>query len=81
MASHGHHSSAPTRKLRGNEWRVLGLLLPYLWEYRGRVLLALGLLAAAKVANVLVPLVLKEIVDGLDPKLQLVAVPVALLAA
>jgi ATP-binding cassette, subfamily B, heavy metal transporter len=81
MATHGHHSSAPTQKLRGNEWRVLGILLPYLSEYRWRVVLALALLAAAKLANVSVPLVLKEIVDGLDPKLQLVAVPVAMLAA
>src|SRR5689334_7315132 len=81
MAAHGHHSSAPTKKLRGNEWRAVGVLLPYLWEYRGRVILALVLLTGAKVANVLVPLVLKRIVDGLDPKLQIVAVPVAMLAA
>ena len=81
MATHGHHSSAPTQKLQGSEWRVLGLLAPYLWEYRWRVALALALLAGAKLANVAVPLVLKGIVDGLDPKMQLVAVPVALLAA
>jgi len=81
MAAHGHHSSAPTQKLRGNEWRAVGVLLPYLWEYRGRVVIALVLLTAAKVANVLVPLVLKHIVDDLDPKLQIVAVPVALLVA
>ena len=81
MATQGHHSSAPTQKLRGNEWRVIGLLLPYLWEYRWRVAAALVLLAGAKIANVGVPLVLKRIVDGLDPKMQLVAVPVALLAA
>src|SRR5689334_8925199 len=81
MAAHGHHSSAPTKKLRGNEWRAVGVLLPYLWEYRGRVILALVLLTGAKVANVLVPLVLKHIVDDLDPKLQIVAVPVALLVA
>jgi ATP-binding cassette subfamily B protein len=81
MAAHGHHSSAPDRKLRGNEWRSVKVLLPYLMEFRGRVLLALALLATAKLANVGVPLVMKGIVDGLDPKLQVVAVPVALLAA
>jgi ATP-binding cassette subfamily B protein len=81
MATQRHHSSAPTQALRGNEWRVVGLLAPYLWEYRWRVALALVLLAGAKLANVAVPLVLKGIVDGLDPKLQLAAVPVALLAA
>jgi ATP-binding cassette subfamily B protein len=85
MAAHGHHSSAPTQALRGNEWRSVGVLLPYLWDFRGRVALALTLLAAAKFANVGVPLVMKEIVDqvnpGLDPRLAVVAVPVALLAA
>ncbi|MSQ89127.1 MAG: ABC transporter ATP-binding protein/permease, partial [Betaproteobacteria bacterium] len=85
MTAHGHHSSAPTQSLRGNEWRSVGVLLPYLWDFRWRVLLALTLLVAAKLANVGVPLVMKEIVDGLnpglDPKLALVAVPMVLLAA
>ena len=74
------HSSAPTQRLRGNEWKAVGTLVPYLWEYKWRVILALGCLVAAKLANVGVPLVMKEVVDGLDPTLQLVAVPVALLA-
>jgi ATP-binding cassette subfamily B protein len=81
MAAHGHHSAGSAEKLRGSEWRSVGILLPYLMEFRGRVLLALALLASAKLANVGVPLVMKGIVDGLDPKLQVVAVPVALLAA
>ena len=62
------------------EWRNLGTLVPYLWEYKWRVVLALLCLVTAKLANVGVPLVMKEVVDGLDPSLQLVAVPVALLA-
>jgi ATP-binding cassette subfamily B protein len=74
------HSAAPTQRLRGNEWKALASLLPYLWEYKGRVLLALVLLVGAKLANVAVPLVMKEVVDNLDPSLQIVAVPVALLA-
>ena len=41
-------------------------LLPFLWNYRGRVVLALGFLVLAKVANVGIPLVLKEIVDNLE---------------
>jgi len=81
MATHAHHRSAPTGPLRRGEWRAAAALLPYLWEFRGRVLLALACLVAAKLANVSVPLVLKEVVDGLDPKLALVAVPAALLAA
>jgi ABC-type transport system involved in Fe-S cluster assembly fused permease/ATPase subunit len=81
MAAQGHHSSAPAEALRGNEWRSVGVLLPYLLEFRWRVLLALTLLTAAKLANVGVPLVMKRIVDGLDAKMAVVAVPVALLAS
>ena len=81
MAAQGHHSSAPVQALRGNEWRSVAVLLPYLWDFRWRVLLALTLLVAAKFANVGVPLVMKEIVDGLDPKFAVVAMPMALLAA
>ena len=80
MATHRHHSAAPTQPLSGTEWRALASLLPYLLEYRWRVALALSFLAAAKFANVGVPLVMKEIVDGLDPKIALVALPAALLA-
>jgi ATP-binding cassette, subfamily B, heavy metal transporter len=81
MATHPHHSSAPGQKLRGNEWRSVGILVPYLWEYRWRVIIALAFLTSAKLANVGVPLIMKGIVDGLDPKIAVVAVPVALLAA
>jgi ATP-binding cassette, subfamily B, heavy metal transporter len=71
---------APPQRVRGNEWKAVGTLLPYLWEYKWRVILALACLVAAKLANVGVPLVMKEVVDSLDPSLQLVAVPVAMLA-
>src|SRR5690606_2386768 len=62
------------------EWRAIPALLPYLWEYKWRVVFALACLVAAKLANVGVPLVMKEVVDSLDPTLQVVAVPAALLA-
>ena len=74
------HGTTPTQRLRGSEWKALGTLLPYLWEYKWRVVIALAFLVIAKIANVGVPLVMKEVVDGLDTRLQLVAVPVALLA-
>src|SRR6185295_1094937 len=74
------HDAAPVRKLSGNEWRALGRLLPYLLEFKWRVGIALAFLVVAKLANVAVPLVMKEVVDGLDPRLQALAVPVALLA-
>lgn len=53
--------------------RSIGRLFPYLWEFRGRVLIALALLVGAKLASVAVPLVLKEIIDALDkPRPELV---------
>jgi len=64
-----------------NEWRAVGMLLPYLWEYKWRVLIALTFLASAKVANVGVPLVLKSVVDALTPDQQVLALPLALLVA
>ncbi len=51
---------------RGNDIKTLRSLAPFLWTYRGRVLLALGFLVLAKIANVGIPLVLKDIVDRLD---------------
>jgi ATP-binding cassette subfamily B protein len=59
----------------------LRMLAPFLWEYRGRVALALGLLVLAKFANLGVPLALKEIVDSLSPDRAVLVVPIALLAA
>ncbi len=72
---------APLTKPSRSEWRTVAGLLPYLWEYKWRVGLALVLLVAAKLANVAVPLVMKGIVDDLDPTLALLIVPAALLAA
>ncbi|HSN42295.1 MAG TPA: ABC transporter ATP-binding protein/permease [Burkholderiales bacterium] len=57
------------------------MLLPYLWEFKGRVIVALIFLTAAKLANVGVPLVLKEIVDSLDATHAVLTLPLALLAA
>jgi ATP-binding cassette subfamily B protein len=73
------HQAAPTARLSGSEWKAIPTLLPYLWEYKWRVGLALAFLIAAKLANVAVPLIMKQVVDGLDPRLQAVAIPVALL--
>ena len=64
-----------------NDLANLRALLPYLWAYRGRVLLALSALVLAKVANVGVPVVLKEIVDNFTIEATLMAIPVALLLA
>lgn len=62
-----------------NDWQTIRSLLPYLWEFKGRVVIALTLLLMAKLANVAVPLVLKEIVDALDQPQTLLVLPVLLL--
>jgi len=59
--------------------RSIGRLFPYLWEFRGRVLLALTLLVGAKLASVAVPLVLKEIIDALDQPRAEPVLPLALI--
>ena len=68
-----------------SNWRTIKRLGPYVWQWRWRVLIALGFLVGAKLANVGVPLVLKDLVDSLDLKpgdpRTLLAVPVALLLA
>ena len=61
-----------------NDWKTICTLLPYLWEYKGRVALALLLLVMAKLASVAVPLVLKEIVDALDQPRDVLVLPVLL---
>ncbi|MFN3710124.1 MAG: ABCB family ABC transporter ATP-binding protein/permease [Alishewanella aestuarii] len=55
-------------------------LWPYLMAFKGRVLLALLCLLAAKAATLLVPFALKEIVDALDSGRQaLLVLPLALI--
>ena len=65
--------------------QTLARLWPYLWAYRGRVLLALAFMVGAKLANVGVPVLLKTMVDRLAPEAgspqALLAVPVGLLLA
>ena len=71
-----HYGQPPSGR---NDWKTIKSLLPYVWEYRGRVGLALLFLAAAKGATVSVPLVLKEIVDSLSVKDQVLVLPIVLL--
>ncbi len=62
-----------------SNFKTIASLLPYLWEFKVRVILALSLLVLAKLANVSVPLVLKEIVDALDQARAELVLPVFLL--
>ncbi|MBY0340162.1 MAG: ABC transporter ATP-binding protein/permease [Rhodocyclaceae bacterium] len=66
-----------------HDWTTIKSLLPYLWQWKWRVLLALSCLIAAKLANVAVPIIFKHIVDdlGLDDPGKLMLVPLGLLAA
>lgn len=61
------------------DWRVIRTLIPYLWEYRGRVLIATVFLIAAKLANIAVPLLMKQIVDSLNADHAVLVVPISLL--
>jgi ATP-binding cassette, subfamily B, heavy metal transporter len=63
------------------DWQTIRTLLPYLWGYRGRIGAALACLVLAKLANVGVPVLMKGIVDALDPRIAVLTVPLALLAA
>ncbi|CAK0762163.1 ATM1-type heavy metal exporter [Gammaproteobacteria bacterium] len=74
MRYNKHTILSPTR----DDWGTIRALLPFLWDYRGRVLIALIALVLAKLANVGVPLVLKELIDHLGR--MPAVVPVAMLA-
>ncbi|MBS0308102.1 MAG: ABC transporter ATP-binding protein/permease [Proteobacteria bacterium] len=80
-------SSEPAPLATGprNDWATIKTLLPYLWAYKWRVLLALLFLVGAKLAQVGVPLILKELVDHMtispgNPRALLV-LPLGLLLA
>ena len=63
-----------------NRSHSLRSLLPFLWEFRGRTLLALAFLVIAKLATVTIPVALKLIVDRLNPvHHSLLVLPLALL--
>ncbi|NML26970.1 ABCB family ABC transporter ATP-binding protein/permease [Zoogloea dura] len=66
-----------------HDWQTIKKLVPYLWAYKWRVLFALGCLISAKFANVTVPLIFKQLVDGLDITREqaIIVVPAALLVA
>jgi len=83
MRHHGETSPPVPSGQRSGDWQTLSRLLPYLWQYKWRVIIALALMVGAKLANVSVPLLLKELIDAMslrpgDPK-QVLVVPVSLL--
>ncbi len=50
-----------------SDWATLQRLFPYLWNYKWRVVAALVFMVGAKMANVGVPLLLKNLVDAMSP--------------
>jgi len=66
-----------------SDWDTLKRLFPYLWDYKWRVLAALTFMVGAKLGNVGVPLLLKNLVDTMNIKpgdtQALLVVPAALL--
>ena len=84
-AYHGAPSIATSGAPR-SDWATLKRLFPYLWEYKWRVMAALAFMVGAKTANVGVPLLLKQLIDTMNPKggidaTALLVVPAALLLA
>jgi ABC-type transport system involved in Fe-S cluster assembly fused permease/ATPase subunit len=59
-------SHQPDHEVTTFNWRVVKLLLPYLFEFKARIFLALACLVLTKVASVYLPFILKDIVDILD---------------
>ena len=76
---HFAHGNTPPPSDR-NDLKTLKTLLPYLWRFKLRVLLALACLIAAKVAGVTTPLYLKDIVDQLSLPATMAVVPLLALA-
>ena len=63
---------------RSGDFETLNTLWPYVWQFRGRVLIAFACLMASILCNVSVPLIFRGVVDRLDPKLAIAAVPLLL---
>ena len=82
---HHAHSSAPAGQhvKQRPDSETLKRLFPYLWQYKWRVLAALMFMVGAKLANVGVPLLLKELIDAMSFKpndpMAVIVVPASLL--
>jgi len=74
-----------TEKANSNraDWQNLQQMMPFVWAYKGRVLLALSCLIISKLAMVGIPVLLKYIVDDLDKDMAstIATVPVVLILA
>ena len=81
MRGHGQHVTQTDGANEHFSWRSLKAVTPFLWEYRGRVLLSLAFLILAKLSLVGIPLMLKKIIEQFENTPQMVvAVPLGLIA-
>jgi ATP-binding cassette, subfamily B, heavy metal transporter len=80
-----HHSVADSKPSQGSDWKVIRDLLPYLLEYKFRVAIALTCLVSAKVTNLGIPILMKQLIDELNIKADspqaLLVVPAGLILA
>ncbi|RYF76503.1 MAG: ABC transporter ATP-binding protein/permease [Comamonadaceae bacterium] len=80
-----HAAGGQPQRSDRSDWATLRRLFPYIWDYKWRVLAALLFMVGAKVANVGVPVLLKNLVDTMTPRpgmaQALLVVPIALLVA
>ena len=91
IPTHGHvamppaSANAAAAHERRSDWSTLKRLLPYLWQYKWRVMAALAFMVGAKAANVGVPVLLKQLVDAMSipagSAQALLVVPLGLLLA
>ncbi|HWL27333.1 MAG TPA: ABC transporter ATP-binding protein/permease [Burkholderiaceae bacterium] len=71
-----HRGPAPRNR---DDIQTIKSLLPYVWEFKWRVIAALACLVAAKVASVILPIYLKRIVDQLSVPESVLVLPLAAL--
>lgn len=71
----GMSRTEPVVKKNGEQHKVniretLRYLWPYLWDFKGRVVLAMLALIGAKLATLLMPWALKHVIDSVDPSVS-----------
>ncbi|MDX3893323.1 ABC transporter ATP-binding protein/permease [Pusillimonas sp.] len=71
-----YRGPAPSNR---DDIKTIRSLLPFVWQFKWRVVFAMTCLIAAKVASVITPLYLKDLVDGLSLPQTLLVLPVAAL--
>jgi len=87
MVNMPREARRPDKKSGRNHLKTIRSLMPYLWphgsvEMRARVVVAVVLLIGAKITNVYVPLLYKDVIDALtDPTLTVLVVPLGILFA